>query len=463
MDLLREGGALLELQVLDLVVVVIHVADPEFRAFVVGHAGLAVGDGDADVHIFRRHKAFLLALSVFAVMLDFLVDLVGLGGGIALVHDLADGLGHAGGAVGLEDVAAHVHAVGALLDGAVGHLQGVQLRQLLAAGDDDGDRAGRRYPLKTVVVVALDDVGAVLRQHPGRQQEEALRPLHLLADGHHAQRRDAVAGAGVRRAAQQLQRAGLARRADEGLHRHAVRVHADGVLHVAGEAAAVGHVVVKHGGVVGQAHALGRGDRGRNARADGALSAHQHIHIGGQRRNDQIDPLQARRGTHDVPVVKGQHHGVAGLRPEDTGEAIPHAPVAVGRALDVEALLGGGGIQMVVVGGLVSDVIRHGSLLAVGGGVAGGVPQAEELLVPLGDVHLEARRFLHGEDLAHHAGHDLHALGLQEFHRVLEEHQHLHHGGGAAAVDHHEGLVARLEIKAHPHRQRGRAQTGLYR
>ena len=50
--------------------------------------------------------------------------------------------------------------------------------------------------------------------------------------------------------------------------------------------------------------------------------------------------------------------------------------------------------------------------------MAGGVPQAEELLVPLGDVHLEAAGLLDGEDLAHHAGRDLQSFAYL----VLREH-----------------------------------------
>lgn len=53
---LREGSAFLELQVLYLVVVIVDVADPEPCALVVNHAGLPVGDWDADVHIFSGHS-----------------------------------------------------------------------------------------------------------------------------------------------------------------------------------------------------------------------------------------------------------------------------------------------------------------------------------------------------------------------------------------------------------------------
>lgn len=52
---LREGGAFLEFQILDFIVVIVHVAEPEFGAFIVDHAGLAVGDGDPNVHICSGH------------------------------------------------------------------------------------------------------------------------------------------------------------------------------------------------------------------------------------------------------------------------------------------------------------------------------------------------------------------------------------------------------------------------
>ena len=79
--------------------------------------------------------------------------------------------------------------------------------------------------------------------------------------------------------------------------------------------------------------------------------------------------------------------------------------------------------------------------------MAGGVPEPDKLVVPLGDVHLEARGLLDGEDLAHHAGHDLHVQILQELHSVLEQHQQLHRGGGSAAVDHDKGPVTGFQFQ----------------
>ena len=114
-------------------------------------------------------------------MFDGLIHLVGLLGGIALVDHLADGLGHPGRTVGLEDISSHIHAMGAFLDRPVSHLQGLQLGQLLAAGDDDGHRAGGGHPLEPVAVVALDEVGAVLGQHAGGQLEEFFRAFAFNA------------------------------------------------------------------------------------------------------------------------------------------------------------------------------------------------------------------------------------------------------------------------------------------
>ena len=91
----------------------------------------------------------------------------GLLGGVAPVDHLADGLGHTGRTVGLEDISSHIHAMGAFLDRPVSHLQGLQLRKLLSSGDDDGDRACGSHALKAVAVVALYDIGAVFRQHAG--------------------------------------------------------------------------------------------------------------------------------------------------------------------------------------------------------------------------------------------------------------------------------------------------------
>src|SRR6516164_6037423 len=51
-----------------------------------------------------------------------------------LVHYRMDGADHRVGRVQLEDVAAHIHASGALLDGIIGHGERLELGQFLAAG-----------------------------------------------------------------------------------------------------------------------------------------------------------------------------------------------------------------------------------------------------------------------------------------------------------------------------------------
>ena len=87
------------------------------------------GDPPPGGGFFIRRTAQIKMLLVF----HRFVNLKGLLRGIPLMDHLADGLGHAGGAVGLEDVPAHVHPAGPLRDGPVGHLQGLQLRKLLSS------------------------------------------------------------------------------------------------------------------------------------------------------------------------------------------------------------------------------------------------------------------------------------------------------------------------------------------
>ena len=59
MQLFGEGRALLELEVLHLVVVVVDVRHPELHGLVVGHVRLLLRDGDADVHIGCGHTDLL--------------------------------------------------------------------------------------------------------------------------------------------------------------------------------------------------------------------------------------------------------------------------------------------------------------------------------------------------------------------------------------------------------------------
>ena len=86
-----------------------------------------------------------------------------------------------------------------------------------------------------------------------------------------------------------------------------------------------------------------------------------------------IDALQPGSGAHDVAVVKGQHHRVAALGIEQVGEPILGSPVPVAQALGEEALLRGRHVQMVVVGGLVSDCVWHSAYSLLNAGVWQGV------------------------------------------------------------------------------------------
>lgn len=66
------------------------------------------------------------------------------------------------------------------------------LRQLLAARNNDRHRARRDDFLEVIAVIGLDELHAHLGHDAGRELEEAVGALHILADSHNAQRRDAV-------------------------------------------------------------------------------------------------------------------------------------------------------------------------------------------------------------------------------------------------------------------------------
>ena len=114
-------------------------------------------------------------------------------------------------------------------------------------------------------------------------------------------------------------------------------------------------------------------DRGGDAGADGPPGGHEHVRVPAQRGDGHIHALQARSGPHDIAVVKGQHHRVAALGIEQVGEPILGSPVPVAQALGEEVLLRGRHVQMVVVGGLVSDCVWHSAYSLLNAGVWQGV------------------------------------------------------------------------------------------
>ena len=76
------------------------------------------GDPPPGGGFFIRRTAQIKMLLVFHCF----VNLKGLLRGIPLMDHLADGLGHTGRTVGLEDISSHIHAMGAFLDRPVSHL-----------------------------------------------------------------------------------------------------------------------------------------------------------------------------------------------------------------------------------------------------------------------------------------------------------------------------------------------------
>jgi len=153
-----------------------------------------------------------------------------------LVNHRADRLDHRDGVVGLEDVAPHVDAGRALVDRLVRHGEGVELGQLLAAGDHDRHRAAGDHALEAFLdEVALHVVRAELGGDARGEAKVALVALHLRAHAGHGHGRDAVAVAGIDELHQVLDRLVLVLRPDVDLRGDGRGVEAYRVLDVHGD------------------------------------------------------------------------------------------------------------------------------------------------------------------------------------------------------------------------------------
>ena len=101
------------------------------------------------------------------------------------MDDLADRLAHLDSMVALENIPAHVDSSRALRDRPVSHGQGLVLRQLLAAGHDDGYGARRNHFYKVIAEKGIDHLPDnqravyVLNIYDGMKISEISHTLHL--------------------------------------------------------------------------------------------------------------------------------------------------------------------------------------------------------------------------------------------------------------------------------------------
>ena len=155
----------------------------------------------------------------------------------------------------------------------------------------------------------------------------------------------------------------LAIRADKGLNRHAVGIQTDRILDVDGYDL-MAQIIVEHGGTGGHAQRNAALICSRHTGAQRAAGAHEHIHIGHKRGNDEIQALKTRGGAHEVAVIKSEHDRLSGLGIKDVAQASLHAPAQAVRALDLEvSLIGKGCADMIVFRNFQSVFICHNDFL----------------------------------------------------------------------------------------------------
>ena len=129
--------------------------------------------------------------------LDIQIAFISFYAGASVMNDLADGLDHGFGIICLEDVTAHINAVGAAADSLISHFKGFSFRDFLTAGNDKRNGARGCDFLEIIAVVDLDDLSTEFCQHAGCQGEILGGTLHFLTNGDNAESRNAVAVACV--------------------------------------------------------------------------------------------------------------------------------------------------------------------------------------------------------------------------------------------------------------------------
>ena len=81
--------------------------------------------------------------------LDIQIAFISFCAGASVMNDLADGLDHGFGIICLEDVTAHINAVGAAADSLISHFKGFSFRDFLTAGNDKRNGARGRCVSET--------------------------------------------------------------------------------------------------------------------------------------------------------------------------------------------------------------------------------------------------------------------------------------------------------------------------
>ena len=259
----------------------------------------------------------------------------------------------------LEDVAAHIHPSGPFGDHRIGHGQRFRLRKLLPAGHDNGHRAGCHHLFKIFTVIRLHQLNAHLRHDPRGQLKEAVSPFHILSYCHHAQGRDAVTHARADDPGQIVDAGELPVCTDKGLHRHTVRIHPDGILHIHSHHF-MRQIIIQHGRTRSYPERDPSGDLRRNTGAKRPPGPHEHIHIRRQLRQKKVQPLQPRRRAHKISVVERKHHRITALRMKNIGQMLLHPPVQSIRTFYIETfLIGKRNIHMVILRHFQTVFIRH--------------------------------------------------------------------------------------------------------
>src|SRR6516165_366863 len=309
---------------------------PELEALTMAYNAVQQGAAGVDMgrNIFQSDAPYAMISAVHAVVHE------------NLKHYRMDGADHRVGRVRLEDVAAHIHASGALLDGIIGHGERLELGQFLAAGHHDRHRAGGGHGLEAVVhVIGLDVLRAELGDDAAGKPEVFGVAHHVLAHRRDAHHRHAVTQPRIHELGHVVDGSRLVLAANEHLNADAGGVEPDRVLHVHGDLL-IGQVLAQDARAAARAQHHGLRRFRRNDAAQDPARAEQGVAERQQRHDREIDALEAGGRALEVAVVDGEHHGAAGRRAEHARKPVLHAPIELVRALEEET---GRGLRLIRV------------------------------------------------------------------------------------------------------------------
>ncbi|MNS81406.1 hypothetical protein D3C72_1151200 [compost metagenome] len=199
-------------------------------------------------------------------------------------------------------------------------------RQLFTPGDHNWYRAAGGHFFEALFhEISFDELRPHFGSNTAGEREVARVASHLFPDAGYRQRRNAVAVPCIHQFDNVVDRLMLKFATDIHLRRHRADVQAQRIFH------RHRHAFVRQ---LTQNRVTARGAQhhrfvggGRHGASQNATGTHQHVGLGKQRSNRQIDALKPGGWPLKIAVVEGEHHRAVAFWIKDARQPRLHPPV----------------------------------------------------------------------------------------------------------------------------------------